>query len=71
MPQKVAITKSKMDTLAQTIARKANENTPLTITEMTNMVDEYLFRPEDGDNIGYGITAEPWVGAAPVGTATI
>ena len=46
MAQKVAVTKGKLDVLAQTIGRKANERAPLTITEMTNAVEDYLIRPD-------------------------
>ena len=81
MAQKVAVTKGKLDVLAQTIGRKANETAPFTITEMTSAVEDYLIRPDGTKTISqngtHDVTEYESVsvnvsgGSAVLGTKTI
>ena len=69
---KVAITQSLLDDLADAIALKSGENTPMTIAEMTNAVDEITL-PSGSVNISsngtHNVTAyETAVVAVPTGS---
>ena len=66
---KVAITASLLDDLAEAISEKTGDTLPLTISEMTDIIEGLI----DGNDLSYGYTdgTLPMVGVGKVGSAVI
>lgn len=66
---KVAITVSLLDDLAEAISEKTGDTLPLTISDMTDIIEGLI----DGNDLSYGYTdgTLPMAGVGKVGSAVI